>query len=194
MYDLLDLHTKYEAIVFDCDGTVVDTMPAHYVAWVRTLQRYGIEFPEDRFYRMGGMSTVTIIDILADEAGKKVDSLQVSIEKENEFLFGISAIQPIGKVVALAEKYKSFLPLGIATGATRKMARLELQQIGVLEWFKFMACSEDVKRHKPHPDVYLAAAAGLGVDPIRCLALDDTDIGLEAAREAGMTVWDVRLL
>ena len=189
-----NLTSRYDAIIFDCDGTLVDTMPAHYRAWVETLTGYGIPFPEDRFYSMGGMATHKIVATLAQEAGVQLDSAAVALEKDERFMLELGAIRSLPAVVAIASAHRGLIPLGIATGATRMMAEAELTQVGILDWFTALACAEDVTRHKPFPDVYLEAARRVGVRPDRCLALDDTDIGLTAARSAGMEVIDVRLL
>ena len=187
-----DLGDRYHAIIFDCDGTLVDSMPAHYLAWVEALGRYGIPFPEDRFYSMGGMSTGAIVAILAAEAGITVDSQRVASEKEELFMRDLAAIRPFPAIIAIARAHRGRIPLGIATGATRALAQAELTQVGIFDWFKAMACAEDVTRYKPFPDVYVEAARRLGVSPETCLAFDDTDIGLTAARDAGMTTVDVR--
>ncbi|MDX1930387.1 MAG: HAD family phosphatase, partial [Pirellulaceae bacterium] len=73
---------KYEALIFDCDGTLTDSMPVHFVAWNRTMKLYGIDFPEDRFYAMGGIPTDKIIRTLADEQGVAVDAHQAAMAKE----------------------------------------------------------------------------------------------------------------
>ena len=190
----IEIPGSFDAIVFDCDGTLVDSMPAHYRAWAAVLSRYGIGFPEERFYRMGGMATEKIVGILAAEAGIPVNGVAVAAEKEAQFRLELAAIRGVPEVLAIARKGLGRLPFGVATGATRELARSELAQVGILEWFNVLVCAEDVCRHKPFPDVYLEAARRLGKDPARCLAVDDTDIGLTAARDAGMAVIDVRQL
>lgn len=178
--------SSYEAIVFDCDGTLVDTMPLHYVAWSLVLRKYRISFPEARFYQMGGISTQKIVAILAREAGLDIDSLKVSQEKDAAFMVHLSQIKPILKTIAIAQRAYGVVPLAIATGATLKLAKAELEAVNIAHLFKTIVAAEDVMHHKPSPDVYLEAARRLGVDPGRCLAFEDTEIGLQAARSAGM--------
>jgi len=135
---------------------------------------------------MGGVSTEKTAAILAAEAGITIDSVSVSREKDAAFMVHLAAIKPIAKTVQIAQEAFGVCPLGVATGATRQLAEAELMQIGIRHLFQTIVAAEDVTHHKPSPDVYLEAARRLGVDPRRCLAFEDTEIGLQAARSAGM--------
>lgn len=180
-------------LIFDCDGTLADTMPAHYKAWTAMLGRFGIPFPEPRFYAMGGMPTASIIRVLAGEAGvvvTDVDSLV--LEKEQLFLTHLEAVTPIQPVLAVAAAYRGKLPMAVASGGYRDTITRTLDRLGVRDWFDATVTAEDTARHKPDPDVFLEAAKRLNVEPARCVVFEDTDIGLEAARRAGMPGIDVR--
>jgi beta-phosphoglucomutase family hydrolase len=180
-------------LIFDCDGTLADTMPAHYKAWTAMLGRFGIPFPEDRFYAMGGMPTATIIRVLAAEAGVEVNDVDAMVhEKEQAFLTYLDAIRPIEPVVAIAAAHRGKLPIAVASGGYRDTITRPLDHIAVRHWFDAMVTAEDTPRHKPEPDVFLEAARRLGVTATACVVFEDTDIGLEAARRAGMPAVDVR--
>ena len=180
-------------LIFDCDGTLADTMPAHYRAWTSMLDRYGIPFPEERFYAMGGMPTARIIRVLAAEAGVPVDDVDRMVhEKESAFLANLHAIRPLELVVAVAAAYRRRLPLAVASGGYRETITRTLDQLGIRDWFAALVTAEDTPRHKPEPDVFLDAARRLGVPAAGCVVFEDTDIGLEAARRAGMAGVDVR--
>jgi len=182
------------ALIFDCDGTLADTMPAHYLAWLEILRPYGIPFPEDRFYSMGGMPTTKILELLFAEAGKPLDVERLCQAKEDAFLARIGEIRPIEKVVAVARAGLHNTPMAVASGGYRQLVDKTLQQIGVLEWFPVRVTAEDTVRHKPEPDVFLEAARRLGVKPSDCVVYEDTDLGIEAARRAGMCWVDIRTL
>ena len=182
------------ALIFDCDGTLADTMPAHYVAWTRTLNRYGIDFPEDRFYAMGGLPTAQVVQILADEAGINVDAAAVGHEKEETFHETIAEVGLIEPVTAVARQHRGKLPMAVATGSERWSAERILSHLDLLDWFDALVPSEEVPNPKPAPDVYLEAARRIGIPPERCRAYEDTDPGIESARAAGMSVIDVRML
>lgn len=183
------------ALVFDCDGTLVDSMPAHYLAWCEALAPCGLVFDERRFYELGGVSTRAILELLAREQGQTID-VRATARARDEAFFRIaaSAVRPIEPVVAIASRHRGVLPMAIATGGVRRQAEVGLEAIGALSWFDAIASADDPVRPKPAPDVFELAATRLGVDPRECTAYEDTDLGLEAARGAGMQVVDVRTL
>jgi HAD superfamily hydrolase (TIGR01509 family) len=182
------------ALIFDCDGTLADTMPAHYEAWQEVLRPHGIEFPLDRFYAMGGMPTDKIVVELCGEASKSLDVDALVQEKAQAFMRKIGEVRPITKVVEVARAHRGKLPMAVASGGTRRTVELTLAQIGILDWFLVVVTAEDTPRHKPEPDVFIEAARRLGVPAAACTVYEDTDIGLEAARRAGMGRVDVRTL
>jgi beta-phosphoglucomutase-like phosphatase (HAD superfamily) len=180
-------------LIFDCDGTLADTMPAHYKAWLALLGRFGIPFPEPRFYAMGGMPTASIIRVLAGEVGVAVTDVDAMVlEKEGYFLTHLDAVRPIEPVLAIAAAYRGKLPLAVASGGYRDTITRTLDRIAIRDWFDALVTAEDTPRHKPDPDVFLEAARRLGAEASKCVVFEDTDIGLEAARRAGMVGIDVR--
>lgn len=180
-------------LIFDCDGTLADTMPAHYKAWLAVLGRFDIPFPESRFYAMGGMPTGSIIRVLAGESGVAVGDVDALVlEKEARFLTHLGAVAPVEPVLAIAAAYRGKLPIAVASGGYRDTITRTLDQLGVRDWFDTMVTAEDTDRHKPDPDVFLEAARRLCVEPAKCVVFEDTDIGLEAARRANMVGIDVR--
>ena len=184
------------ALIFDCDGTLADTMPIHYRAWMRILPPLGIPFGEVRFYQLGGMPTGKIIRLLSDETGIPVPEAAVDglvQEKEAIFLSLLHEVEPLAGIVGIAERFRGRLPIAVASGGYRSVVRQTLAAIGIDDWFDAMVCAEDTANHKPEPDVFLEAAKRLGdIPPDACVVFEDTDIGLEAARRAGMHGVDVR--
>ncbi|HJZ55774.1 MAG TPA: HAD family phosphatase [Gemmataceae bacterium] len=181
------------ALIFDCDGTLADTMPAHYLAWTTMLGKYGIPFSQKRFYELGGVPTAQIIHILSRESGVPVNDVDEMVhEKESAFLANLHAVRPVARVYDIGRDYRHVLPMAVASGGYRDVVHRTLAVIGVAEWFDVVVTAEDTTRHKPEPDVFLEAARRLRVPPAMCLVFEDTDIGLEAARRAGMASVDVR--
>jgi beta-phosphoglucomutase family hydrolase len=184
--------TELRGIIFDCDGTLADTMPVHYEAWRDALSRYQLELSEDRFYALGGWPTRAITELLARETGRKLDVDEIAEFKETAFQDRLDHVRPIDPVVSVVQEYRGKLPLAVATGATRPILVRILSHINLGDAFDAQVCSEDVPRHKPNPDVFLEAARRIAIDPQHCRVYEDTDPGVEAARRAGMECVDVR--
>ncbi len=183
------------ALVFDCDGTLADTMPVHYVAWVTELAEHGIAFPEAQFYGLAGMPTVAIIELLAGEQGVPLSPGQpaaISAANEARYVQALDQVRPIPEVVAVAAHYRSALPMGVGSGGESWVVERTLTTIGVFGWMSAVVGSEATERHKPEPDVFLEVARRLGVEPAACAVFEDSDLGLEAARRAGMEPVDIR--
>jgi HAD superfamily hydrolase (TIGR01509 family) len=186
------------AFIFDLDGTLADTMPAHFAAWTKVAARHGLTFPEDRFYALGGVPTAKIAGMLIAEAGLALDPRAVALEKEQTYYDGLGpgGIRGIEPVLALARTHRQRGegPLAIASGSVRRLVTRTLEALAISDWFDTIVAAEDTTRHKPEPDVFLEAARRLHADPATCTVYEDTDIGLEAARRAGMHPVDVRPL
>ena len=180
------------ALIFDCDGTLADTMPLHWHAWQVVSQRHGIHFTEERFYALGGVPSRDILKMLREEQGLNYDHHEVSVEKEHAFLPFVPTVQGIEEVIAIARAHHGRLPMAVASGGKKRVVEQVLAHLGIRHWFAAVVTSEDVTRQKPEPDIFLEAARQLGVEPQFCRAYEDTDLGMDAIRAAGMTAVDVR--
>jgi len=179
-------------LVFDCDGTIADTMPLHYQAWCETLREHGRELPEAMFYEMAGIPTPRIVQLLNERHGWTLPVEQTSRRKEELFLKLLPQVMPIEPVVQVIQHFAGRLPMAVATGGTRAVCRQTLSFMGLIDHFQAIVTADDVPQGKPAPDIFLEAARRLGVPPTSCAAFEDGDLGLQAARAAGMLVFDVR--
>jgi len=187
-------HRTIRALIFDCDGTLADSMPLHWEAWQVILQRHGLQFSEQRFYALGGVPSRDILRELCREQGIPIDPLAIAREKEAAYLERLPRIRPIEPVIAIARAHRGQLPLAVASGGSRHIIERVLRHLGIREWFEVVVTNEDVTRQKPAPDIFLEAARRLGVPPAQCRAYEDTELGLESIRAAGMEAVDVRPL
>ena len=136
-----------QALIFDCDGTLTDSMPLHFIAWNQTMQRFAIEFTEDRFYALGGIPSDKIIQMLADEANLSLDVAAVAHEKEQVFLDSMHLLEEIEAITSIVRENKGKLPMAVASGGFREIIAKQIAHIGLEGWFDTMVTAEDKTRH-----------------------------------------------
>ena len=152
----------FAAYIFDCDGTLGDTMPLHYTAWCAALREQNCEFPEAFFYELGGVPTERIVEILNERHGYRMAVKETAAYKEQLYLKGIGEIGPIEPVVEIVRRVHGRLPLAVASGGHRHVVTKTLAALGILEMFEAVICAEDYRQGKPNPEPFLTAAARLG--------------------------------
>lgn len=189
---MFELEPHIQALIFDCDGTLADTMPLHTLAWEETVRAAGAELPENLIYDLAGASNLIITGVLNETLGLKLDPEKTSHEKDERFLQHLPKVKPITPVVALAQKYKGRLPMAVATGGMPVQVLSILDAVGLGDFFDTVVTARDVIHPKPAPDIFLECARRLKVAPENCHVFEDGDLGIEGARRAGMSVTDIR--
>jgi beta-phosphoglucomutase family hydrolase len=184
---------NFKAYLFDCDGTIVDSMPLHYVAWKRALGEQGCPFPEERFYAWGGMPVRAIISALNEEHGLSMPLEQTAHVKEQYYTEMIEDLKVIPEVLAHIEDQHGKIPFAVVSGSTRDSVETSLSALGLLARFDAFVCAGDYAKGKPDPEPFLTAARLLGVKPEECLVFEDAETGVAAAKAAGMAVVKVPL-
>jgi len=184
--DLILPEGNFEAYIFDCDGTLADTMPLHYKAWCAALKDAACNFPEALFYQLGGTPTEKIVELLNDRCGTSLPPKETALKKEKIYLEMIPQILPIEPVVALVNQYYGSYPMAVASGGHRYVVLQTLNALGIAEKFDAIVGAEDYIHGKPAPDPFLEAARRLSVSPAKCLVFEDARPGIEAAEAAGM--------
>lgn len=177
---------SFRAYLFDCDGTIADSMPLHYVAWKQALGEHGCDCPEDLFYRMGGMPVRKIISTLNQMHSLAMPVEEVAVRKEKLYYEFLPKLTAVPEVLEVIEASHGRLPLAVVSGSTRESVVASLESLMLLDRFDTLVCAGDYQRGKPDPEAFLLAAASLGVAPENCLVFEDADIGIEAATAAGM--------
>ena len=177
---------SFGAYLFDCDGTIVDSMPLHYMAWTKALAEWNCAFDEELFYAWGGTPVAEIIASLNERQGLKMPVERVGTRKENLYLELLPQLKAVPEVAEhIAEQYGR-IPFAVVSGSTREAVTASLVALKLLDKFETLVCAGDYEKSKPDPEAFLLAAGKLGVAPERCLVFEDTEMGIQAAKAAGM--------
>lgn len=181
-------------LLFDWDGTLVDSQPAIYRAMAQTLAAEGVELEQDWFDSRTGLSSADMITLLAAEGPLRLTSTVAELvaKRDELFLSVAHTVRPHACVQAVVEQAAGRIPVAVASGSTRAMIDAALRHQPFSETFDVIVTRDDVERGKPAPDIFLTAAQRLGVEPHACLVYEDSDEGIAAAEAAGMRVIDVR--
>ncbi|MCX7797480.1 MAG: HAD family phosphatase [Melioribacter sp.] len=189
---LIPIHPSAKALIFDCDGTLADSMPLHMKAWEYSMKKYGLPFDYNFFFSKKGMKELDIVQILIEEEKLNFNPHEIISAKHEYFLNNISDIKPINEVVEIVKKYQNVLPMAVVSGGTRKVVYEELKILGIDKQFNVILTADDSIKPKPAPDIFLQAAKELKIQPEYCQVFEDGDLGIEAALQANMIVTDVR--
>ncbi|MEU7956286.1 HAD family hydrolase [Micromonospora humida] len=176
----------FRAYLFDCDGTIVDSMPVHHLAWRAVLDEWGCDLPEDLFYAWGGRPVADIVVDLNARHGLAMPVDVVARRREDAYQSFLPQLTAVPGVLAHIERAHRQVPFAVVSGSTRESVTASLTALGLLDRFDVLVCAEDYARAKPDPECYLMAARLLDVPPEQCLVFEDTDLGVAAATAAGM--------
>lgn len=177
---------EFDAYLFDCDGTITDSMPIHYLAWQRVLGEYGVVFGEEQFYAWGGRTPAEVIADLNTHQGPDIPAEVVDRRREQIFLELLPQVGAVPEVLEHIEAAYGKVPFAVVSGSSRESVTASLKALGLLDRFEVMVCAGDYLNGKPDPECFLMAARALGVAPERCLVFEDTELGMRSAAAAGM--------
>ena len=183
---------QIKALIFDCDGTLTDSMESHFRAWHRSLAPRGVDLKVEDFYAQSGTPSSKVIPAIARRDGVEIDFFDALRDKERFFLDEIEHLKTVPSVVAIAARYRGRLPMAVASGGTRTLVERQLEQVKITDLFQTVVTCEDTEKHKPDPDVFLLAAERLGIEPSDCCVFEDGEPGILAAHAANMLCIDVR--
>jgi HAD superfamily hydrolase (TIGR01509 family) len=184
---------SFAAYLFDCDGTIVDSMPLHYVAWTKALAEFGCtDFTENFFYSMGGVPIAGVVDAINRRDGYSIPAAAFSARYDELYFEMLPTLQAVPEVLAEIHSTHGDIPFAVVSGSTRESVTKSLTALGILDLFDTLVCAGDYAHGKPAPDPFLLAALRLGVAPEKCLVFEDAEAGIQSAMAAGMA-W-VRIL
>ncbi|KIR61098.1 HAD family hydrolase [Micromonospora haikouensis] len=177
---------EFQAYLFDCDGTIVDSMPQHHTAWRRALGEWGCDLPEDLFYAWAGRPVADIVADLNDRHGLAMPVEAVAARREALYQELLPTATGVPGVLRHIHDAHGRVPFAVVSGSTRESVTASLGSLGILDRFDTLVCAGDYARPKPDPEAFLLAARLLGVPPAACLVFEDADLGIQAATAAGM--------
>ena len=181
------------AVLFDMDGTVIDSMPIYNRGWIYAGKKAGVPGEEivpltDRF---AGMNGAGVVDFLHAHFGKDYPA-EALLEWRNDFVTKEVSEKGVPFKPGVPEIFDRLLRMGIrsalATGSRRSRVELILSRTGLGSCFETVVTGNDVQHSKPAPDIFLAAARSLGIDPADCVVAEDAPNGILAGCAAGMSV------
>jgi len=184
---------KFKALIFDLDGTLIDSMAVHNLTWIETLGHFGLDISVKDLGDLAGISSLRTVEILNHKFKTNLDPVQVTNTKENLYLKRVKDVKIAVEVFDLVKKYFGKLPLAIVTGGERKVVSHVLSELSLERFFQVVTCADDTKEGKETPTPFLFTSDKLKVHPRECLFFDDGDVGLKGARQSGMQVVRVNL-
>ena len=188
----LHVHPDARALIFDLDGTLSNSLPVHMATWNKVGEVYGFEFDPQIMFEMTGRATIEFARRIVEQYKLSANPEEIVKLKQQTFWNSAKLLEPVKEIISVVKDYHGKLPMAVGTGASRKSTEVQLNELQLAQYFNVTVTADDVTRHKPNPDTFLKCAELMGVEPEKCQVFEDGDLGIEAAKKAGMMVTDVR--
>ncbi|AFJ46016.1 fructose-1-phosphate/6-phosphogluconate phosphatase [Shimwellia blattae] len=186
------MYDRYAGLIFDMDGTILDTEPTHQAAWQAVLSRYGMHIDMQSMTALNGSTTRRIAQLIIEANQADMDADQLTREKTALVkTMLLDTVRPL-PLIDVVKSWHGRRPMAVGTGSESALVEALLSHLNLRRYFTAVVTADDVQHHKPAPDTFLLCARLMGVDARKCLVFEDADFGLEAARLAGMDAVDVR--
>jgi len=182
---VIDL-TSFKAIIFDMDGTLIDSMAAHIDAWEAACEAFGYPFDRDFHYSLGGVPSEATVHLMNQRYAMTHPASEVAHVKKLAFEKQSFLPPVIQDTLLIFNHYKNQMPIAVGTGADREHATVVLNHHGILPQLTTLVTADDVKKGKPDPETFLRAALEMGIEPEKCVVFEDTEMGRQAALDGGM--------
>jgi HAD superfamily hydrolase (TIGR01509 family) len=176
----------YRALLFDCDGTIADSMPLHLRAWNEALNPQGARMTEQLHDEWAGRPTAKIVEMLNEKFGLRMPVEKTVEAKESAYLGLMPSVQAVPEILDVIKEHHGKIPLAVVSGSPRASVIKTLNHLGLFDRFDAVLGAEDYSPGKPSPNCYLEAARRLGVPPEKCLVFEDAELGVMAAQAAKM--------
>ncbi|MFT6949060.1 MAG: beta-phosphoglucomutase family hydrolase [Paraglaciecola sp.] len=178
--------SRYKGIVFDMDGTLIDSMGSHAIAWQQTCEFFGFPYDGPYINALGGVPSRDIVKLLNEKHGLAHDLDEVAEKKRQAWLDLDDNLSVIEDTFRVMQRYEGVLKMGIGTGSERNNAIRMLTQTGLLSRVETVVTATDVTHGKPHGETFLTVAKNMGLTAHECVVFEDTEVGRQAAQAAGM--------
>jgi len=188
----LTVHKEARALIFDLDGTLSNSLPVHVETWNQIGKKYGFKFDPQILMEMTGRPTIEFARRIVEQFKVDEDPEKIVRIKQQSFWDLAHLLKPVDEIISIVKQYYGKLPMAVGTGASRKSTEVQLAALNLAGYFDAVVSANDVTGHKPQPDTFLKCARLMGVEPKFCQVFEDGDLGIEAAKKAGMFVTDVR--
>ncbi|WP_340110651.1 beta-phosphoglucomutase family hydrolase [Maribellus mangrovi] len=188
----ISVHPEAKALIFDLDGTLSNSLPVHIATWKIVGEKYGFEFDPNIILEMTGRPTIEFAKRIIERYNISEDPNVLVKLKQQSFWDLAHLLEPVAEVISIVKNYHGKLPVSVGTGASGRSAEVQLKALGLSDYFDVVVSADDVEKHKPHPETFLKCAELMGVEPQFCQVFEDGDLGISAAKEAGMFVTDIR--
>lgn len=188
----LQLHNNARALIFDLDGTLSNSLPVHVQTWNIVGEKYGFDFDPQIIYEMTGRPTIEFARRVVNQYHLSASPESLVKLKQSSFWELTHLLEPVYEIVKIVKDNFGKLPMAVGTGASRKSALAQLEALKLTSYFECIVSADDVTNHKPEPETFLKCASYMNVNPENCQVFEDGDLGIQAAKKAGMLVTDVR--
>jgi len=188
----IQVHPEAKALIFDLDGTLSNSLPVHMATWNKIGETYQFKFDPKIVLEMTGRPTIEFARHVVERYKLNVEPEDIVRQKQTSFWDLAHLLKPVEEILSIVKEYHGKLPMSVGTGASRKSAEVQLDALGLTEYFDAIVSADDVTRHKPEPETFLECARQMNIEPEYCQVFEDGDLGIEAAKKAGMLTTDVR--
>ena len=188
----LHVHPDARALIFDLDGTLSNSLPVHMATWNKVGEVYGFKFDSQIMVKMTGRATIEFAQHIVERYGLSANPVEIVKLKQQTFWDSAQLLEPVYEIISIVKEYHGKLPMAVGTGASRRSTEVQLEELQIAQYFDAIVSADDVTKHKPEPETFLKCAELMGIEPSKCQVYEDGDLGIEAAKKAGMMVTDVR--